>query len=69
MSHLRKKIKSELEEIRETLDRVLAYPTIKRKLKGSQQHKIAYEELTLVESRIAGIKKLIELELSDFDSP
>lgn len=68
MSHLRKKIKSELEEIRDVLDRVLGYPTIKRAMEGKQQHKVALCELTLVESRIAGIKKLIKLELEDFDS-
>jgi len=67
LSHLRKKIRSELMDIRETLDRILGYPTIKRAMKGKQQHKVAYEELTFIESRIAGIMKLIELELENFD--
>lgn len=69
MSHLRKSIKKELMEVRETLDRVISYPAIMREEKGAQQHKVAFEELVLIESRIAGIKKLLELEIADFDSP
>lgn len=69
MSHLRKKIKSELKEIRETLDRVIDYPAIQKEEKGLAQHKVAYEELVFVQAVIAGILKLIELEIADFDSP
>lgn len=69
MSHLRKKIKDELKEVRETLDRVLACPAIRNQTKGLAQHKVAYEEIVFVRAILAGILKLIELELADFDSP
>ena len=67
MSHLRGKIKSELIEIRETLNKITAYPAIHRKMKGEKQFAIAFEELILLESRMSAVRKLIELELKNFD--